>query len=134
MNITDFDTIADNFYPLEYDKGFNKAYMTRNEIDEAYESLYADIEAYKLSKSENELCSTLYHSKEFKAMFILDNLLNNQSYNLNRWGYRTRLTKAEIKAEYKLKAKKLHPDLGGSVEAMQELNEWYANELKECEL
>ncbi|RLF28237.1 MAG: hypothetical protein DRN14_04480, partial [Thermoplasmata archaeon] len=29
---------------------------------------------------------------------------------------------------------KLHPDLGGSVEAMQELNEWRDTELRELEL
>ena len=130
MNLEDFYTTADNFYPLEYEIGFNRAYMTQNEIDEAEKTLYADIEAYKLSKHGNELCSTFYHSKEFKAMFILDNLLSSQRYNLNRWGYQTRRTKDEINKEYKLKAKKLHPDLGGSVSAMQELNRWRETELK----
>lgn len=43
-------------------------------------------------------------------------------------------TKEEINTEYKLKAKKLHPDLGGSVEAMQELNEWRDTELRELKL
>jgi len=36
--------------------------------------------------------------------------------------------KVMTKAEYRAKAKKLHPDMGGSVEAMQELNKQYKEE------
>ena len=41
-------------------------------------------------------------------------------------------TVEEIKAEYRKLAKQNHPDLGGSIEAMQEINSQYQNALKGC--